>query len=220
MKNPPIWLRAETKPGERRTPLTPSGAEYLLETGFGVTVEDCPLRIFSIDEYSRAGCEIVGTGAWRHAPPDAVILGLKELPAASFPLTHRHIYFAHVYKDQMGWEVTLDRFIRGGGILYDLEYLTLENGRRIAAFGYWAGYCGAAFEEPCLEIIASDDPLHLIAIDHLPSLLPRESSEDYSEQLLPFLATLDDMEQGVWKRAYAIFADKTRGLRKAGAVKR
>ena len=28
--------------------------------------------------------------------------------------------------------------------LYDLEYLTDPEGRRLAAFGYWAGYAGAA----------------------------------------------------------------------------
>ena len=33
----------------------------------------------------------------------------------------------------------------GGGTLYDLEYLTDETGPpRVAAFGYWAGYAGAA----------------------------------------------------------------------------
>ncbi len=30
------------------------------------------------------------------------------------------------------------------GTLYDLEYLVDTDGRRIAAFGYWAGYAGAA----------------------------------------------------------------------------
>ena len=32
----------------------------------------------------------------------------------------------------------------GGGALLDLEYLTDDHGRRLAAFGYWAGYVGAA----------------------------------------------------------------------------
>jgi saccharopine dehydrogenase (NAD+, L-lysine-forming) len=38
----------------------------------------------------------------------------------------------------------LKRFKAGGGTLYDLEYLVDENGRRVAAFGYWAGFAGAA----------------------------------------------------------------------------
>jgi len=38
----------------------------------------------------------------------------------------------------------LKRFKAGGGTLYDLEYLVDDAGRRVAAFGYWAGYAGAA----------------------------------------------------------------------------
>ena len=37
----------------------------------------------------------------------------------------------------------LDRFQACGGALYDLEYLVGADGRRVAAFGYWAGYAGA-----------------------------------------------------------------------------
>lgn len=353
MSKPHIWLRAETKPREQRTPLTPAGARSLLDAGFRVTVENCPERVFPIDDYREASCEIVASGSWIDAPDDAFVLGLKELPDESFPLRHRHIYFAHVYKDQAGAEGTLGRFLRGGGLLYDLEYLTDDNGRRVAAFGYWAGYCGAAlgvmawgnkkageerplpvlhslpskdallrvvsdslakagsrpsvliigakgrsgrgavelaraleletvewdleetrtggpfeeinaadvfvncvlvgspmppfvtseslakdgrrlsvisdvscdpygdynpipvydhtttFDRPCLEIIGGDNSLHLIAIDHLPSLLPRESSEDYGEQLLPVLRTLGETNDGVWKRAIDIFVEKS-----------
>ena len=57
-----------------------------------------------------------------------------------------------------------------------------------------------------------NDPLHLIAIDNLPSLLPRESSEDFGEQLVPYLAMLDDPDAGTWRRAYDVFIDQTRDL--------
>ncbi len=40
-----------------------------------------------------------------------------------------------------GWERTLRRFTQGGVTLYDLEYLENDEGRRIAAFGPWAGPC-------------------------------------------------------------------------------
>jgi saccharopine dehydrogenase (NAD+, L-lysine-forming) len=45
--------------------------------------------------------------------------------------------------------VLLARFKAGGGTLYDLEYLVDETGRRVAAFGYWAGYAGAAVSLKC-----------------------------------------------------------------------
>lgn len=62
----------------------------------------------------------------------------------SAPIFHSHIQFGHCFKNQAGWEKYLSRFARGGGTLYDIEYLTDQNGQRISAFGYWAGYAGAA----------------------------------------------------------------------------
>lgn len=72
------------------------------------------------------------------------IIGLKELPESSDPLIHTHIQFAHCYKRQAGWSKILDRFSRGGGKLYDLEFLEDASHRRVAAFGFHAGFAGAA----------------------------------------------------------------------------
>jgi saccharopine dehydrogenase (NAD+, L-lysine-forming) len=54
------------------------------------------------------------------------------------------VQFAHCYKQQAGWSSVLTRFHRGGGTLYDLEFLNDANGRRVAAFGFHAGFAGAA----------------------------------------------------------------------------
>ena len=139
-----LWLRAESKIGERRSPLTPDDATSLIEAGFQLFVERSAQRIFEDGEYARAGCILEPEGGWPKAPVDAVILGLKELPQGDTPLDHTHVYFAHAYKEQRGWQELLGRFQRGGGLILDLEYLTDANERRVAAFGYWAGYVGAA----------------------------------------------------------------------------
>ena len=61
-----------------------------------------------------------------------------------------------------------------------------------------------SWEHPALRV--HDNPiLDVTAIDNLPSLLPRESSEDFAAQLLPSLLGLHDMEQGVWSKAGAQF---------------
>lgn len=52
--------------------------------------------------------------------------------------------FAHCFKDQGGWKEVLGRWPAGNGTLYDLEFLQDERGRRVAAFGYHAGFAGAA----------------------------------------------------------------------------
>jgi saccharopine dehydrogenase (NAD+, L-lysine forming) len=343
-----IWLRAESKAFEERTPLTPTGVAALVAAGAQVTVERSKKRVIRDEEYSRAGAMLSDEGSWPTAPADAVILGLKELPEDGSKLRHRHIYFGHAYKHQKGWQELLKRFVDGDGALLDLEVLE-KDGRRIAAFGYWAGYAGAAvgamvlahqlngervaplksypnqralvdalkprfdklatkpraiiigakgrcgtgaraacsdlgipttdwdleetkaggpfspiiehemfvnavllqsamppfitkqlvdtkgrslrvvadvscdpnsphnpipiydrtttFESPALRV-AENPPLDVVAIDHLPSLLPRESSEDFAAQLLPHLVDFATRGSPVWARAEEIFKNK------------
>ncbi|SLN43692.1 saccharopine dehydrogenase [Roseisalinus antarcticus] len=342
---PHIWLRAEARASEARTPLMPEGAAALLARGFAVTVEQSPTRIIPDADFAAAGCAMAPEGSWPDAPPDAVILGLKELPPAAAPLSHAHIFFAHAFKGQPDAPALLERFRRGGGTLWDLEYLVDERGVRVAAFGYYAGYVGAAvsllawcaaqrdtgampavsawpdadamidavraeigrqrptalvigakgrvgqgaadflgrdvglaltlwdkeetagggpFPEvaehdlmvnavlamPGIPVFAGPDiltadrrltvigdvacdpgtpynpiplydaatswaqpvvrvhdapPLDIMAIDNLPSLLPREASQEFAAALLPHLLTLGDRDEGVWARAEATF---------------
>ncbi len=340
-----LWVRAEQRDHEQRVGITPAGVADLLAAGFAVSVEDSPDRAIPTGDYVATGCAIAAPGSWTTAPADVIIFGLKELPDDGTPLPHRHIMFGHAYKGQPAGQVLLERFRKGGGSLYDLEYLTDDTGRRVAAFGYWAGYAGAAvalltwiaraqgriagpvntfasanalkdtlraalsnldqtpdaliigalgrvgtgaadlyealgiavtkwdmaetasggpfpeilqhaiflncilarpgtpvfvplsaktgprrlsvigdiacdpdsefspikvydrattWDAPALRV-HDTPPLDVTAIDNLPSLLPRESSEDFAAQLLPHLLTLDAITSGVWGRARAIF---------------
>ena len=144
-----LWVRAEQRPNEERVGLTPEGAAALIAAGIKVTVEKSSVRAIGLDGYIAAGCEIADENLWPDAPKDAIIFGLKELPEDGTPLTHRHIMFGHAYKGQPAGRALLQRFKAGGGTLYDLEYLVDETGRRVAAFGYWAGYAGAAVALKC-----------------------------------------------------------------------
>jgi saccharopine dehydrogenase (NAD+, L-lysine-forming) len=139
-----LWLRHEVRSTERRTPIVPDDARRLVAAGVDLTVEESPQRIFPIEEYEAAGARVAPAGSWVSAPSDTVVLGLKELPDEPAELTHRHIYFGHAYKRQPGAADLLRRFAAGGGALLDLEYLVDDDGRRLAAFGFWAGYLGAA----------------------------------------------------------------------------
>ncbi|OBA23423.1 Saccharopine dehydrogenase [Metschnikowia bicuspidata var. bicuspidata NRRL YB-4993] len=140
-----LHLRAETKPLEARAALTPTTTKQLLDAGYEVYVEESEQSIFKAEEYAAVGATIVPAGSWKTAPADRLIIGLKELPEnETFPLVHEHIQFAHCYKDQAGWQEVLQRFPAGKGTLYDLEFLENEQGRRVAAFGFYAGFAGAA----------------------------------------------------------------------------
>jgi saccharopine dehydrogenase (NAD+, L-lysine-forming) len=149
MSFPTLHARAEAKPLEHRSCLTPTTAKKLLDAGYPVLVERSSkdphyARIFQDKEFEDVGCTLVDEGSWENAPTDRIIIGLKELPEADTPLKHTFVHFAHCYKQQGGWEHTLARFPRGGGTLYDLEFLQDSTGRRVAAFGYHAGFAGAA----------------------------------------------------------------------------
>ncbi len=139
-----IWMRDEARETERRAPLTPAGAASLIAAGATVTVERSAKRVFPNDAYKSAGCALAASEAWPDAPRDALILGVKELPGSPVILKGRFAHFAHLFKEQQGWRHELARFSHGGGSLYDLEYLTDASGQRVAAFGYWAGWLGAA----------------------------------------------------------------------------
>jgi saccharopine dehydrogenase (NAD+, L-lysine-forming) len=63
------------------------------------------------------------------------------------------------------------------------------------------------WNKPSLNI-ANDPPLEVMAIDNLPSLLPKESSIDFSEQLFPYLLGFEKKTKEVWQRSKEIFKSK------------
>lgn len=174
-----LWLRSEHKANEARTPITPHTAKALLAAGYSVVVERSPARAYPDHVYKYAGCELVDEFSWRRAPIDTIVIGLKELSAELGPFTHKHLHFAHVYKNQEGWQAFLQQFNAGGGTLYDLEYLVDEQGRRVAAFGYWAGYVGAAVA--LLQWAAQQSGKTLGALS------PWESREQLQQQVISAL---------------------------------
>lgn len=144
-----LWVRNEQRDNETRVGLTPAGASALVKAGMKVTVEQSETRCIPLQGYIDAGCDIASENSWPGAPEDAIIFGLKELPEDGTPLVHRHIMFGHAYKGQPSGVALLRRFRDGGGALFDLEYLVDDDNRRVAAFGYWAGYAGAAVALKC-----------------------------------------------------------------------
>ena len=144
MHRTPLWIRSEARETERRAPVVPADAHRLVDAGFDVVVERSSQRVFADQEYAEAGARLEPTGSWVDAPDDAYVVGIKELPEEPEALRHRHVFFAHAFKGQSDAVGVLERFRRGGGTLLDIEYLTDEQGKRVVAFGFWAGYVGAA----------------------------------------------------------------------------
>jgi hypothetical protein len=72
----------------------------------------------------------------------------------------------------------------------------------------------STFDDPTLPVPGYENPpLCVISIDHLPSLLPREASEAFSQALLPSLLTLKERKESrVWKQAEDLFNEKVATL--------
>jgi saccharopine dehydrogenase (NAD+, L-lysine-forming) len=72
------------------------------------------------------------------------------------------------------------------------------------------------FDKPTVPVeVEQGPPLSVISIDHLPSLLPREASEAFSNDLLPHLLQLKDWKNvPVWQRAEKLFQEKVATLPK------
>ena len=188
---PTIILRSEERASERRTPITPDGAAALAASGITVLVESSPVRVFADEQYAALGLPIVPAGSWVTADPEVVVVGIKELPAEPAALRHRHVYFGHAYKGQHDAEELLRRFVAGGGELLDLEYLVNDDGRRVVAFGYWAGFVGASLAALLLAGRLSV-PLKPLLLDDLAGEL---------EDATTALAGASAVVTGAWGRA-------------------
>lgn len=66
------------------------------------------------------------------------------------------------------------------------------------------------FDKPTVAVKTSNPlPLDVISIDHLPTLLPRESSDMFSQDLLPTLLELQEIDTSqVWQGALRLFYEK------------
>lgn len=70
------------------------------------------------------------------------------------------------------------------------------------------------FDKLTLSVsVKAGPPLSVIAIDHLPSLLPKEASEAFSSALLPSLLQLGQRTDArVWQQAEKLFSEKVATL--------
>ncbi|CCL98467.1 uncharacterized protein FIBRA_00465 [Fibroporia radiculosa] len=152
---------------ERRCPLTPDVVNELTEKeGVDVLIQECERRVWSTDEFVKAGARVHPT-----LYPAHIILGIKETPlqevfndpipalsgSVDHPLLPRtHLMFSHTIKGQMYNMELLSKFVSSdipGGTqtqdpallprLIDYELLTGEDGKRTVGFGWFAGVAGA-----------------------------------------------------------------------------
>ncbi len=134
-------IREGKKPEDKRTPFTPVQLKEILNTysgKFEVCVESSPVRSYSDQEYLDQGIEVS-----QDLSDCDVLFGVKEVPKDQLIPGKIYFFFSHTIKRQPYnrslLQVALEKNIR----LIDYEALKDQNGKRVVAFGRWAGIVGA-----------------------------------------------------------------------------
>ena len=135
-----IHLREEYSKWERRAPLCPWHVEKLVKNEVKVLVQPSSSRVFGDDEYSRAGAIVTSD-----LSEAQVILGVKQVPVATLMENKTYLCFSHTVKGQPENMPLLEECLKKQVRLVDYECITeggLRNGKRLIAFGAWAGRAG------------------------------------------------------------------------------
>ncbi|MCB0781623.1 MAG: alanine dehydrogenase, partial [Flavobacteriales bacterium] len=133
-------IREGKVPPDRRVALTPDQCRTLLDRypELDLTVQRSPDRAFTNDEYERAGIPLTDDLSDRD-----LIIGVKEVPIAQLLPGKSYLFFSHTIKKQEHNRKLLKAVMDAGITLLDHELLTNDEGRRVIAFGRWAGIVGA-----------------------------------------------------------------------------
>lgn len=135
-----IGLIRETKiPMDNRVALTPYQVKMLqnLYEGTQFCVQSSMTRSYSDEEYRELGIEVV-----EDVSDCDVLLGIKEADIATLLPAKHYFFFGHIAKMQPYNRSLLQHMMKLGITFSDYEYLVDENGKRVCAFGWWAGVVG------------------------------------------------------------------------------
>ena len=136
-----IGLIREGKiPIDRRVPLTPTQAKTVMARfpDVEVVAERSDIRCYPDQEYAKEGIRLVDS-----LEECDVILGVKEVPLDLLLPGKTYFFFSHTIKKQPYNRGLLQEILRKNIRLIDYETLTDQTGKRIIAFGRWAGIVGA-----------------------------------------------------------------------------
>ncbi len=137
-----LYIRNENNEKEYRTPIVPKDIPILISFGYTVYIESSKHRIFKDAEYIKYGAIITNEKWYMPMFKNALIIGLKDVVDLDKLHNHNHMYFAHCYKQQLGYKSILNAFSSSSSTLYDFEYFVDNNNKRVISFGFYAGIAG------------------------------------------------------------------------------
>ncbi|MEL7250396.1 MAG: NAD(P)-dependent oxidoreductase [Bacteroidota bacterium] len=132
-------IREGKTPPDTRVPLDPQQCALLRsEYGLDIVVQSSPIRIFTDEEYRAKGVPVV-----EYIGDRDLLLGVKEVPIEELIPGKTYSFFSHTHKEQVYNRPLLKAILDKHIHLIDYEVLTDKLGRRVIAFGYFAGVVGA-----------------------------------------------------------------------------
>ncbi|RZF48102.1 hypothetical protein LSTR_LSTR002168 [Laodelphax striatellus] len=122
---------------ERRAALAPTNVRQLVRQGVKVIVQPSNRRAYPVQSYINAGAVIQ-----EDISEASVIFGVKQVPVDLLLPNRTYCMFSHTIKAQESNMPLLDAIIEKNIRLIDYEKLIDEQGRRVVAFGKYAGVAG------------------------------------------------------------------------------
>lgn len=132
-------IRERKTPPDTRVPLAPKQCKKILKDfDFELLVEPSPIRCFTDEDYEQAGIPL----GYDMQGCD-VLMGVKEVPVEALIPGKTYFFFSHTIKEQPYNRKLLQAVLEKKITLIDYEVITDEWGRRLIAFGRFAGMVGA-----------------------------------------------------------------------------
>ncbi|KAJ7329674.1 hypothetical protein JRQ81_015848 [Phrynocephalus forsythii] len=129
--------REDVSVWERRAPLAPRHVKLLTNLGYKVLVQPSNRRAIHEKEYIKAGGIIQ-----EDISKACLIIGVKRPPEDKLIPNKNYAFFSHTIKAQEANMPLLDEILRKNIRLIDYEKMVDHKGRRVVAFGKWAGVAG------------------------------------------------------------------------------
>lgn len=142
-----IGLIKETKtPEDNRVALTPVQAKMLIDMfpDSEIVVESSNVRAFSDEEYSALGIKVL-----TDMSDCDVLFGIKEAALDSILPDKHYFFFGHIAKMQAYNRLLIKTMLDRNLTFSDYEYLVNHDGKRVCAFGWWAGVVGVYYTLRC-----------------------------------------------------------------------
>ena len=128
----------ETRKDENRTPITPADASRIQDLyGIEVVAQRSKNRVYSDSDYESCGVRVADS-----VEDCDVLFGVKEPSPDSLIKGKHYFFFGHMDQKPPYDKELLKSCLRNKITLTDYEYIVNSKGKRLVAFGYFAGIAG------------------------------------------------------------------------------